>query len=92
MWGQEDRTVSALTLRVLLQSRQEPIPPVEGHSTMLLKGAQGMGTEDSSVSLTAIEVELLLSSLAHYELKFRDGRVERLAAVIRKLRAKLLGM
>lgn len=49
-----------------------------------------MNAEDPKISLTPIEVELLLASLAHYEQKFRDGRPEHLSENIRMLRQKLL--
>lgn len=49
-----------------------------------------MRTEDSSVSLTVIEVELLLAALTHYEHKFRSERSENLADDIRVLRGKLI--
>jgi hypothetical protein len=49
-----------------------------------------MRTELSTVTLTPMEAELLLASLAHYERKFRDDRPEHLAEFIRVLRGKLL--
>jgi hypothetical protein len=49
-----------------------------------------MTTEDSSVSLTPIEVKLLLAALAYYEKQFRKERSEGLADNIRVLRGKLL--
>ena len=50
-----------------------------------------MRTEDSAMSLTSIEVELLLAALSYYEGKFRNERPEKLAEDIRRLRGKLLG-
>lgn len=49
-----------------------------------------MRTADSNVSLTPIEIELLLASLAYYEQKFRVERPEKMADDIRVLRGKLL--
>lgn len=49
-----------------------------------------MRTEDSTISLTSIEVELLLAALSYYESKFRSERPEKLAEKIRVLRGKLL--
>ena len=49
-----------------------------------------MRTEDSSIALTPIEVELLLAALTHYEFKFRRDRSEKLTESIQVLRAKLL--
>lgn len=49
-----------------------------------------MRTEDSNVTLTSIEIELLIASLTYYEQKFRGKRSEKLAENIRVLRAKLL--
>jgi hypothetical protein len=50
-----------------------------------------MRTEESSISLTVIETELLLAALTHYEQKFQKERSETLADDIRVLRGKLLG-
>ena len=49
-----------------------------------------MNTENPSISLTPIEVELLLASLAHYEQKFRESGPENQMENIRVLRQKLL--
>ena len=49
-----------------------------------------MRTEESSMSLTVIEAELLLAALTHYEHKFQKERSEMLAENIRVLRGKLL--
>jgi len=49
-----------------------------------------MRIEDSNVSLTPIEVELLLAALAYYERQFRSERSVSLADNIRVLRGKLI--
>jgi hypothetical protein len=49
-----------------------------------------MRTEDSTISLTCIEFELLLAALSYYEKRFKSERTETLADGIRVLRDKLL--
>lgn len=51
-----------------------------------------MRTEDSSITLTPIEVELLLAALTQYELKFRSERSEELTESIQVLRGKLVAI
>jgi hypothetical protein len=49
-----------------------------------------MRTEDSTISLTCMEAEILIAALTRYEIEFRTDRSQNLTEQIRALRAKLL--
>ena len=47
--------------------------------------------EESSISLTHVEIELLLTALAYFEMKFVEERPEHVLDSMRLLRGKMLG-
>jgi len=49
-----------------------------------------MRTEDSTISLTDAEIEILISSLGYYECRFRGRRTDALTQGMKVLRAKLI--